>query len=71
MVRARFIVQVRYGHFAEYLKALEQLNEIARAPVAAAAIEARFTMPRVSAESCPACVTPGASNALPAMSDSR
>jgi NIPSNAP len=30
MVRARFIVQVRYGHFAEYLKALEQLNEIAR-----------------------------------------
>ena len=31
MVRARFIVQVRYGHFAEYLKALEQLNEIARA----------------------------------------
>lgn len=31
MVRARFIVQVRYGHFAEYLKAAEQLNEIARA----------------------------------------
>jgi hypothetical protein len=30
MVRARFIVQVRYGHFAEYLKALEQLNAIAR-----------------------------------------
>jgi len=30
MVRARFIVQVRYGHFAEYLKALERLNEIAR-----------------------------------------
>jgi hypothetical protein len=30
MVRARFIVQVRYGQFAEYLKALEQLNEIAR-----------------------------------------
>jgi len=30
MVRARFIVQVRYGHFAEYLKASEQLNEIAR-----------------------------------------
>jgi hypothetical protein len=30
MVRARFIVQVRYGHFAEYLKALEHLNEIAR-----------------------------------------
>ena|SRR5439155_4810320 len=30
MVRTRFIVQVRYGHFAEYLKALEQLNEIAR-----------------------------------------
>jgi hypothetical protein len=30
MVRARFIVQVRYGNFAEYLKALEQLNEIAR-----------------------------------------
>ena len=30
MVRARFIVQVRYGHFAEYLKALEQLNEMAR-----------------------------------------
>ena len=31
MVRARFIAQVRYGHFAEYLKAVEQLNEIARA----------------------------------------
>jgi hypothetical protein len=31
MVRARFIVEVRYGHFAEYLKALEQLNELARA----------------------------------------
>jgi len=31
MVRSRFIVQVRYGHFAEYLKAGEQLNEIARA----------------------------------------
>ena len=30
MVRARFIVQVRYGHFAEFLKASEQLNEIAR-----------------------------------------
>lgn len=30
MVRARFMVQVRYGHFAEYLKAMEQLNEIAR-----------------------------------------
>ena len=30
MVRARFIVQVRYGHFAEYLKAAEQLNAIAR-----------------------------------------
>ena len=30
MVRARFIVQVRYGHFAEYLKAVEQLNGIAR-----------------------------------------
>jgi hypothetical protein len=30
MVRARFIVQVRYGHFAEYLEAAEQLNEIAR-----------------------------------------
>ena len=30
MVRARFMVQVRYGHFAEYLKASEQLNEIAR-----------------------------------------
>ena len=30
MVRARFIVQVRYGHFAEYLKAAEQLNVIAR-----------------------------------------
>jgi hypothetical protein len=30
MVRARFVVQVRYGHFADYLKALEQLNEIAR-----------------------------------------
>jgi hypothetical protein len=31
MVRARYIIQVRYGHFAEYLKALEQLNAIARA----------------------------------------
>ena len=31
MVRARFIVQVRYGHFAEYLKAAEKLNEVARA----------------------------------------
>jgi hypothetical protein len=31
MVRARFIVQVRYGHFAEYLKAMDQLNAIARA----------------------------------------
>jgi hypothetical protein len=30
MVRARFIAQVRYGQFAEYLKAVEQLNEIAR-----------------------------------------
>src|SRR6266536_1923411 len=30
MVRSRFIVQVPYGHFAEYLKALVQLNEIAR-----------------------------------------
>jgi hypothetical protein len=30
MVRVRFIIQVRYGHFAEYLKAVEQLNEIAR-----------------------------------------
>jgi|SRR5215831_17270750 len=31
MIRARFIVQVRYGHFADYLKALEKLNDIARA----------------------------------------
>jgi NIPSNAP len=30
MIRVRFIAQVRYGHFAEYLKAGEQLNEIAR-----------------------------------------
>jgi NIPSNAP len=30
MVRARFITEVRYGHFADYLKALEQLNGIAR-----------------------------------------
>ena len=30
MVRARFTIQVRYGHFAEYLKAMEQLNAIAR-----------------------------------------
>ncbi len=30
MIRARFIAQVRYGHFAEYLKALQQLNEISR-----------------------------------------
>ena len=31
MVRSRFTVQVRYGHFAEYLKALEQLNDLSRA----------------------------------------
>ncbi|MGH3427001.1 MAG: hypothetical protein ACRDQZ_05455 [Mycobacteriales bacterium] len=31
MVRARITAQVRYGHFAEYLKAVERLNEIARA----------------------------------------
>jgi hypothetical protein len=31
MYRARFSVEVRYGHFAEYLKIAEQLNEIARA----------------------------------------
>ena len=30
MVRARFIVEVRYGHFADYLKTGEKLNEIAR-----------------------------------------
>jgi hypothetical protein len=30
MVRARFIVEVRYGHFAEYLKSLQRLNAIAR-----------------------------------------
>jgi hypothetical protein len=30
MVRARFIVEVRYGHFAEYLAALEKLNGLAR-----------------------------------------
>jgi NIPSNAP len=30
MVRARFIVEVRYGHFADYLKALEKLNERGR-----------------------------------------
>ena len=30
MVRARFIAQVRYGHFSECLKALEELNAIAR-----------------------------------------
>ncbi len=30
MVRARFIAEVRYGQFAGYLKACEQLNEIAR-----------------------------------------
>jgi hypothetical protein len=30
MVRARFIVEVRYGHFAEYLKIGEKLNELAR-----------------------------------------
>ena len=30
MIRVRFIAQVRYGHFAEYLKAGERLNEIAR-----------------------------------------
>jgi NIPSNAP len=31
MYRSRFSVEVRYGHFAEYLKIAEQLNEIARA----------------------------------------
>jgi hypothetical protein len=31
MYRARFTVQVKYGHFAEYLKIAEQLNEIAKA----------------------------------------
>jgi hypothetical protein len=30
MVRARFIAEVRYGHYAEYLKAAEKLNELAR-----------------------------------------
>jgi hypothetical protein len=30
MVRARFIAEVRYGHFAEYLNALGKLNELAR-----------------------------------------
>jgi NIPSNAP len=30
MIRARFIAQVRYGQFTDYLKALEQLNEISR-----------------------------------------
>jgi len=30
MVRARFTIQVRYGHFAEYLEASERLNAIAR-----------------------------------------
>jgi hypothetical protein len=30
MVRVHFTAEVRYGHFAEYLKALEQLNTIAR-----------------------------------------
>jgi NIPSNAP protein len=30
MVRARVVAQARYGHFADYLKAAEQLNEIAR-----------------------------------------
>jgi hypothetical protein len=46
MVRARFIVQVRYGHFAEYLKAAEQLNEIARARGWA---EATFWVPTAGA----------------------
>ena len=31
MYRFRITVEVRYGHFAEYLKVAEQLNEIARA----------------------------------------
>ena len=44
MIRARFIAQVRYGHFAEYLKALEQLNEIAREHGWA---EATFLVPAV------------------------
>ena len=31
MVRGRFTVEVKYGHFAEYLKIAEKLNEVARA----------------------------------------
>jgi hypothetical protein len=31
MVRARITAQVRYGHFAEYIKVTQQFNEIARA----------------------------------------
>ena len=30
MIRARFIAQAHYGHFAAYLRALEQLNKISR-----------------------------------------
>jgi NIPSNAP len=46
MVRARITTQVRYGHFAEYLKAFEQLNEIARKRGWA---EAAFFVPTVGA----------------------
>lgn len=31
MYRARFTVQVKYGHFAEYLKIAQQLNELSKA----------------------------------------
>ena len=31
MFRSRVIVQVRYGHFREYLEVAEKLNEISRA----------------------------------------
>jgi hypothetical protein len=44
MYRLRFTVEVRYGHFAEYLKLSEQLNEISRAR---GWVEARFWSPVV------------------------
>jgi NIPSNAP len=46
MVRTRFILEVRYGHFSECLKAAGQLNEIARERGWA---EATFWVPTVGA----------------------
>lgn len=44
MFRYRITVQVRYGHFKEYLEACQQLNQIARAR---GWVEATFWTPTV------------------------